>query len=121
MLGLHHNFQCQRSIKLARIVENHISFPKSASFNFFTHKDLSFNKEIVLYHNTIKQLNLLFTGNYFLPNILDSWFCELTVKEAFLTPLSPKNVLLITGYYEDLYILFVRAILHNISLAKYMH
>lgn len=43
MLGLHHNFQCQRSIKLARIVENHISFPKSASFNFFTHKDLSFN------------------------------------------------------------------------------
>lgn len=35
MLGLHHNFQCQRSIKLARIVENHISFPKSEYFNLF--------------------------------------------------------------------------------------
>lgn len=34
MLGLHHNFQCERSIKLARVVKQkdtvwHISFPKS--------------------------------------------------------------------------------------------
>lgn len=32
MLGLHHNFQCERSIKLARVVKHedwHISFPKS--------------------------------------------------------------------------------------------
>lgn len=35
MLGLHHNFQCQRSIKLSRIVDNHISFPKSEYFNLF--------------------------------------------------------------------------------------
>lgn len=35
MLGLHHNFQCLRSIKLARIEENHISFPKSEYFNLF--------------------------------------------------------------------------------------
>uniref|UniRef100_A0A8W8MPZ4 HD/PDEase domain-containing protein n=1 Tax=Magallana gigas TaxID=29159 RepID=A0A8W8MPZ4_MAGGI len=34
MLGLHHNFQCERSIKVARLVKHngkyHISFPKSA-------------------------------------------------------------------------------------------
>lgn len=34
MLGLHHNFQCKRSIKLARVVKHgeewHISYPKSA-------------------------------------------------------------------------------------------
>lgn len=35
MLGLHHNFQSQRSIKLARVVDNHISFPKSEYFNLF--------------------------------------------------------------------------------------
>lgn len=35
MMGLHHNFQCKRSIKLARIVEDHISFPKSEYFNLF--------------------------------------------------------------------------------------
>eukprot|EP00105_Crassostrea_gigas_P026832 XP_011447913.1 PREDICTED: deoxynucleoside triphosphate triphosphohydrolase SAMHD1-like [Crassostrea gigas] len=35
MLGLHHNFQCRRSIKLARVVDNHISFPKSEYFNLF--------------------------------------------------------------------------------------
>lgn len=39
MLGLHHNFQCERSIKLARLVKHngkyHISFPKSEYFNLF--------------------------------------------------------------------------------------
>ncbi|XP_056004548.1 deoxynucleoside triphosphate triphosphohydrolase SAMHD1-like isoform X2 [Ostrea edulis] len=39
MLGLHHNFQVERSIKLARVVEHgekiHISFPKSEYLNIF--------------------------------------------------------------------------------------
>ncbi|XP_061194808.1 deoxynucleoside triphosphate triphosphohydrolase SAMHD1-like [Saccostrea echinata] len=39
MLGLHHNFQCQRSIKIARVIEHggerHISFPKSEYLNIF--------------------------------------------------------------------------------------
>ncbi|XP_078312818.1 deoxynucleoside triphosphate triphosphohydrolase SAMHD1-like [Crassostrea virginica] len=39
MLGLHHNFQCERTIKLAKVVEHdgkwHISFPKSEWFNLF--------------------------------------------------------------------------------------
>lgn len=35
MMGLHHNFQCKRSIKRARIVEDHISFPKAEYFNLF--------------------------------------------------------------------------------------
>ena len=36
MLGLHHNFQCERTIKLAKVVEHdgkwHISYPKSVFF-----------------------------------------------------------------------------------------
>ncbi|XP_078310155.1 uncharacterized protein LOC111136964 [Crassostrea virginica] len=39
MLGLHHNFQCERTIKLAKVVEHdgkwHISYPKSEWFNIF--------------------------------------------------------------------------------------
>lgn len=38
MLGLHHNFQCERSIKVARVVEHddwHISFPKSDYHHMF--------------------------------------------------------------------------------------
>eukprot|EP00105_Crassostrea_gigas_P038003 XP_019922151.1 PREDICTED: deoxynucleoside triphosphate triphosphohydrolase SAMHD1-like isoform X4 [Crassostrea gigas] len=39
MLGLHHNFQCKRSIKLARVVKHgkewHISYPKSEYYNLF--------------------------------------------------------------------------------------
>ncbi|XP_078310866.1 deoxynucleoside triphosphate triphosphohydrolase SAMHD1-like isoform X1 [Crassostrea virginica] len=40
MLGLHHNFQCERTIKLAKVVEHnsgewHISFPKAEWFNLF--------------------------------------------------------------------------------------
>ncbi|XP_078310158.1 deoxynucleoside triphosphate triphosphohydrolase SAMHD1-like isoform X3 [Crassostrea virginica] len=39
MLGLHHNFQCERTIKLAKVVEHdgkwHISYPKSEWFNLF--------------------------------------------------------------------------------------
>lgn len=38
MLGLHHNFQCERSIKLARVVKHedwHISFPKSDYHHMF--------------------------------------------------------------------------------------
>ena len=39
MLGLHHNFQCERTIKLAKVVEHepgkwHISYPKSVFFLF---------------------------------------------------------------------------------------
>lgn len=38
MLGLHHNFQCERSIKVARVVKHddwHISFPKSDYHHMF--------------------------------------------------------------------------------------
>lgn len=71
--------------------------------------------------NNYKATEFFIHKQLFLPNILHNWFCELTVKEAFSTPLSPKNGLIITRFYEDLYILVVRAILYKISLAKYMH
>ena len=39
MLGLQHNFQCERTIKLAKVVEHdgkwHICFPKSVFFSFY--------------------------------------------------------------------------------------
>ena len=57
MLGLHHNFQCERTIKLAKVVEHdgkwHISFPKSVFFPFmilgtgYSHGDLYFH---VMFH-----------------------------------------------------------------------
>lgn len=60
MLGLHHNFQCQRSIKLARIVDNHISFPKSEYFNLFDMFYTRFTLHRRAYqHNVVKAVEMM--------------------------------------------------------------
>lgn len=55
MLGLHHNFQCNRSIKLARVVKHggewHISYPKSEYYNLFDMFNTRFTLHRQAYHH----------------------------------------------------------------------
>lgn len=65
MLGLHHNFQCERSIKVARVVNHgnwHISFPKSDyhhMFNMF-YTRFTIHRQACL-HPVVKAVEMMIT------------------------------------------------------------
>lgn len=66
MMGLHHNFQCKRSIKLARIVEDHISFPKSEYFNLFDMFYTRFTLHRRAYkHPVVKAVEMMIADAFF--------------------------------------------------------
>lgn len=71
MLGLHHNFQCERSIKLARVVKQkdtvwHISFPKSDYHHIF---DLFYTRFTIhhraCFHPVVKAVEMMIADALF--------------------------------------------------------
>ncbi|XP_078310162.1 deoxynucleoside triphosphate triphosphohydrolase SAMHD1-like isoform X3 [Crassostrea virginica] len=66
MLGLHHNFQCERTIKLAKVVEHdgkwHVSYPKSEWFNLFDMYYTRFTLHRRAYqHQVVKAVEIMIT------------------------------------------------------------
>nr|XP_034335733.1 deoxynucleoside triphosphate triphosphohydrolase SAMHD1 isoform X1 [Crassostrea gigas] len=69
MLGLHHNFQCKRSIKLARVVNHgeewHISYPKSEYYNLFDMFYTRYTLHRQAYHHPVaKAVELMITDAF---------------------------------------------------------
>lgn len=94
MLGLHHNFQCERSIKVARLVKHngkyHISFPKSEYFNLFDMFYTRFTLHRRAYqHSVTKAVEMMIADAFlnadeslmFPPNQTEQWCLSETVKD----------------------------------------
>lgn len=69
MLGLHHNFQCKRSIKLARVVKHgeewHISYPKSEYYNLFDMFYTRYTLHRQAYHHPVaKAVEMMITDAF---------------------------------------------------------
>uniref|UniRef100_K1PVT3 SAM domain and HD domain-containing protein 1 n=1 Tax=Magallana gigas TaxID=29159 RepID=K1PVT3_MAGGI len=97
MLGLHHNFQCERSIKVARLVKHngkyHISFPKSARLEYFNLFDMFYTRFTLhrraYQHSVTKAVEMMIADAFlnaderlmFPPNQTEQWCLSETVKD----------------------------------------
>lgn len=94
MLGLHHTFQCERSITIARLVKHngkyHISFPKSEYLNVFDMFITRFTLHRRAYqHPVVKAVEMMIADAFrnadkrlmFPPNETEQWCLSETVKD----------------------------------------